>query len=47
MLPNIDTDDGDVSQERILVSSGHDLETPGWIQSLTKMDLSQQQIDDW
>ena len=47
MFPDIDTNDGGMSQERILVSSGHDLETSGWAQSLTTMSLFQQQIDDW
>lgn len=47
MFPDIDTNDGGMSQERILVSSGHDLETSGWAQSLTMMSLFQQQINDW
>ena len=47
MFPDIDTNDGGMSQERILVSSGHDLETSGWAQSLTTTSLFRQQINDW
>lgn len=48
MLPDINTDDRDVSQERVLVSGGHDLETlGGGVQSLTVTNKSQQHINNW
>jgi len=35
MLPNINTDDGDVSEKRILVGCGDDLQfTRGWVEAL-------------
>ncbi len=35
MLPNVDTDDGDMGQKRVLVSGGDDLKTlSGGVKSL-------------
>lgn len=40
MLPDVDTNDGDMSQERILVGGGDDLETfGGRVETLGSLDI--------
>ena len=41
MLPDIDTNDGDEGEERVLVSGGGDLETlGGGVQTLQRKDVA-------
>ena len=41
MLPDIDTNDGDEGEERVLVSGGGDLETlGGGVQALQRKDVA-------
>ena len=41
MLPDIDTNDGDEGEERVLVSGGRDLETlGGGVQALQRKDVA-------